>query len=440
MLTRKVRCGRIKDMKTKTENMAHDWKMFDRRLGMFVHWGIYSVAGRHEQIQWRERIPRSEYARLAEGFAAGRFDPDRLVAIAESADAEYIVCTAKHHDGFCMWDTATTDFKVTNTPARRDVLAELAAACHRRGMKLGLYFSNPDWHHPCAFNPISTHQIAPEPGDTPDMGRYAEYSKAQLTELLTRYGEIVCLFWDIPTHVARPDMDALARRLQPGIMINDRGWDNKDDCDYSTPERDWQWDVQPEKPVEACDSVGAVAWGYREREDYRSAGYLARRIDRFLAGGANYILNIGPKADGTVPDEASALMAAVGGWKRRVGEAFRGVETAAGVVAPESGILCTRRGDTLYLHFPDGLDRSGVDLFPLAALPRRATLLNTGTPLKAELFVHPDRLLKGGETSLHVWGIPTAAVADECAVVRLDFRPAVLSTALRGASTTAPGG
>ena len=170
------------------------WNMFDRRIGMFVHWGVHSVAGRHCQILWRDRMTRAEYEKLAERFTAEKFDADKFVDVAESAGADYIVFTAKHHDGFCMWDTATTDYKVTNTPVQRDVLAELAAACRRRGMKLGLYYSNPDWHHPNAHNPQSTHQIPLQPGDRPDMEKYAAYVKAQVTELLSNYGEIACFF------------------------------------------------------------------------------------------------------------------------------------------------------------------------------------------------------------------------------------------------------
>jgi alpha-L-fucosidase len=118
-------------------------------------------------------------------------------------------------------------------------------------VKLGLYYSNPDWHHPNALNPKSSHQMPAQPGDSPDMDKYEEYVKAQVTELLTNYGEIVCFFWDISTKICRPEMDALVRRLQPGIMINDRGWENKTTCDYSTPERDWKWDVPSGKHVEA---------------------------------------------------------------------------------------------------------------------------------------------------------------------------------------------
>ena len=258
--------------------------LFNRRLGMFIHWGIYSVGGLHEQEQCRYGVPRAEYGKYKDRFAAEKFDPDHFIDVAESAGAEYVVITAKHHDGFCMWDTKTTDYCVMNSSAKRDVIGELAAACGRRGMKLGFYYSNPDWHHPNAYNDKSTHQLPPQPGDVPDLEKYVAYVKAQVTELLTKYGEIACFFWDIPAGVERPEMDELVRRLQPGIMINDRGWGNKKTCDYSTPERDYKW-VLGNRHVEACDAVGVNSWGYRANEDYRTLGYLSRNIDRYLSMG-----------------------------------------------------------------------------------------------------------------------------------------------------------
>jgi alpha-L-fucosidase len=397
------------------------WKMFDRRVGMFIHWGVYSVAGRHSQIQWRDRMTRTDYEKLVGRFTAEKFDADAFVDVAKSAGADYIVFTSKHHDGFCMWDTATTDYKVTNAPARRDVLAELAAACRRRGLKLGLYYSNPDWHHPNAHNPKSSHQMPAQPGDSPDMDKYEEYVKAQVTELLTNYGEIVCFFWDISTKICRPEMDALVRRLQPGIMINDRGWENNTTCDYSTPERDWKWDVPSGKHVEACDSVGEVSWAYRCNEDYRTIGYLTRRMDMFLAGGGNFLLNVGPKPDGTIPDEAQKLMAGVGDWRHRVGDAFKDVEIAKDVLQPSSPLLATRRGDSLFIHFPGGMNSTGFYLHEIDIVPLHATLLNTGAALKVELDAHPRMGPASNKKTLHVWGIPADAVANECAVVRLDF-------------------
>ena len=396
------------------------WKMFDRRLGMFVHWGIYSVDGYHEQQRMRQRLGRTEYAGRVKGFAAEKFDPYRWIDVAESAGAEYIVFTAKHHDGFCMWDTRETDFKVTNSPAGRDVLKELADACRRRGMKLGLYYSNPDWNHPNAYNPQSSHQVPPEAGDVPDMEKYRAYVKAQITELLTGYGEIVCLFWDIPTKISAPEMDELVRKLQPGIRINDRGWGNAGD--YSTPERGIPDGAAFTRPTEACDSVGAQSWGYRAHEDYHTVGYLTRAIDRTLARGGNFLLNVGPKSDGTIPAESAALMAGVGAWYSKVRESYRDVETLAGLVG-DTGCILTGRGETLYLHYANGLTGTGVDLKPLMTRPGSAVVLNTGASLESSVEKMPRNWREGGE-SLHLRGIPADELAGESIVIRLSGLPA----------------
>lgn len=414
-------------MSTTPEGGVEKWRLFERRLGMFVHWGIYSVGEWHEQEFWRKGMRRADYEKFAGRFTAEKFDADALVDVAKLAGAEYIVFTSKHHDGFCMWDTATTDYKVTNTPAKRDVIGELADACHRKSVKLGFYYSNPDWHHPNAHNEKSTHQIPLEPGDVPDMEKYRTYVKAQVTELLTNYGEIVCFFWDIASQIDCPEMDALVRRLQPGIMVNDRGWGNKATCDYSTPERDYEWDLANGRHVEACDAVGVQSWGYRRDEDYHTVGYLTRNIDRYLSTGANFLLNVGPKADGTIPDEARALMADVGKWYGKVRDSFRDVKTVTDLklaIAPNA--VVTRRDDTLFVHFPSGLDATGLDLRPLTVMPERATLLNTGKALNARVEFMPWNVGDFNRETLHVWGIPADELANECIVLRLDFAPDVL--------------
>ena len=394
------------------------WQLFNRRLGMFVHWGIYSVNGFHEQERMRKRIPRAEYEALANRFTAEKFDPGKFIDAAESQGAEYIVFTAKHHDGFCLWDTKTTDFKVTKSPARRDVLGELAATCKRRGMKLGLYYSNPDWHHPNAYNPLSTHQVPPEPGDKPDMAKYREYVKAQVTELLSNYGEIVCFFWDIPTKIKDPEMNALVRRLQPDIKINDRGWGAKGD--YSTPEREVPEGSLFPRPTEACDSVGADSWGYRANEDYRTVGCLTRSIDAILSMGGNYLLNVGPTANGTIPAESLDLLAKTGDWYKRVRESYRDIETVTNLVS-DASCFTTVRGKTVYLHYPKGLTRRGLDLSPMTRLPKSATLLNTGKALACEVVQMPRSVERLKRPCLHVSGIPADELANESVVVRLVF-------------------
>lgn len=395
------------------------WEMFDRRVGMFVHWGVYASLGYHEQARMRLFIPREVYAKRAlPDFTADKFRGDDLVDVAESLGAEYIVITTKHHDGFCLWDTKATDFNSVNSPAKRDLIKEVAEACHRRGMKLGFYYSNPDWHHPNAFNVRSSHQTPPATGDVPDMAKYKAFVRQQITELLSNYGEICCLFWDIPTHVEAPEMNELVRRLQPGIRINDRGWGSSGD--YSTPERDLPAGQAFRRPTEACDSVGARSWGYRANEDYRTVGYCTRAIDHFLSLGGNFLLNVGPKADGTVPPEARALLKRTGDWYRRVREAYRDVKTVETNVKADDPVVMTRRGNTVYVHCPKGLSQTGLDLRAIRILPQKAVVLNDGAPVTSDLDVIPHNYVTCRKT-LHLGNIDADRYANETVVIRLDF-------------------
>jgi len=213
-------------------NDGRDW-FFEDRFGMFVHWGIYAIPAWHEQIQWRKPVAKADYVKLVPQFNPVRFDPDKWLDLVQSTGMKYITITAKHHDGFCMWDTKQTDYNIMNTPYSRDVLKMLAAACHRRGVRLCLYYSCPDWHHKHSINFGASHQLDhPNPGDEPDLLKYIDYVRRQVRELCTDYGEISAFFWDIPPNILIPDLNELLRELQPGIMINDRGYGKGD---YSTP-------------------------------------------------------------------------------------------------------------------------------------------------------------------------------------------------------------
>ena len=396
-------------------NDGRDW-FFDNRFGMFVHWGLYAVPGWHEQVQWRRSIPKADYVRLVEQFNPVRYDPDQWLDVVEAAGMQYICLTAKHHDGFCMWDSAHTDYKITRTPYRRDVLAMLADACHRRGIHLCLYYSCPDWHHPNAINLGGDHQLPePNPGDEPDLMRYVEYVRMQITELCTNYGQISAFFWDISPKLNIPSLNELLRTLQPGIMINDRGYGPGD---YSTPERHVPAGKRFARPTEACQSVGRQSWGWRADEDYYSDLMLMQSIDRILAMEGNYLLNVGPKPDGTIADEHAAILRRIGDWFGRVSESWYGAEAAAELIAHEE-CMVTRKGDSLYLHFPTPPLSTGIVLNPMVVAPRTAILLNTGMPLRAAVELVPSWFRAG--PFLRVSGIPVNQLVGEVPVIRLDF-------------------
>lgn len=401
---------------------GRDW-FFEARFGLFVHWGLYAIPGWHEQHQQRARVPREEYGKLAREWNPERFDPDAWLDLAEAAGMRYVCLTAKHHDGFCLWDTRQTDFKATNTPDGRDVVRLLADACHRRGFPLCLYYSVVDWHHPNYPNQGRHHELPPQPGDEPDWERYMEFLKAQVRELCTEYGEIHGFWWDmnVPEHVA-PSVNEMISALQPNAVINNRGFDKGD---FGTPERDYDKTAAEAaplaRPTEACQSVGAESWGYRRDEDYYSDRHLLRSIDRYLARGANYLLNVGPAPDGTLPPEATAILRRVGAWFASVRESLvDGAEPAPGLTT-NPNVLLTRRGeDTLYVHLCGEPTADGVKLKPLAAAPRRVTLLNTGAPAEWALDMAPSDHVEQ-RAYLRLRRLPVNEMAGTVPVVKLEF-------------------
>jgi alpha-L-fucosidase len=403
---------------------GRDW-FFERRFGLFVHWGLYAIPAWHEQDQWRRPTPRAEYQRLAREFNPARFDPDEWLDHAEAAGMEYVCFTTKHHDGFCLWDTAQTGYKVTAAPYGRDVLGMLADACHRRGFPLCLYYSVVDWHHPNYPNQGRSHELpAPEPGDEPDFERYLAFLSAQVVELCTQYGQIHGFWWDMNVTGHRdPALNDLVRSLQPNAVINNRGFD---EGDFGTPERDYDGGGGDgrayDRLTEHCQAVGRESWGYREDEDYYAVKYLMQSIDRALAKGANYLLNVGPTADGRFPAESVRILHSLGRWHGTVREAFDGTQ-AASEMTDNPDVLLTRRANTLYVHLCREPRTRRVLLRPIDVLPRRATLLNTGEPVEMRLEFVPTQFLERGNRLpyLRLIDLPVDDHTDTVLVIRLDF-------------------
>ena len=399
---------------------GRDW-FHERRFGMFVHWGLYAIPAWHEQYQWRARVPREEYVKLAERWNPVRYDPDAWLDLAESVGMEYVCLTTKHHDGFCLWDTEQTAYNTMNTPYGRDVVGMLADACHRRGFPLCLYYSIADWHHPNYPNQGRHHELPPQPRDDPDWERYLEFLKAQVRELCTNYGEIHGFWWDmnVPEHVD-PSINAMIRRLQPKAVINNRGFDPGD---FGTPERDYDRSQEAlqsfDRLTEACQSVGTQSWGYREDEDYYSDRHLIASIDRYLARDANYLLNVGPRADGTIPPEATAILRRIGEWYGRVRESLDGVEPVPGLLA-DRDVLLTRRGNVLYVHLHRPMEADAVRLKPIDVAPLRATLLNDGSPVDFEVELLPVDHVEH-RPYLRLKDLPANRLQGTVPVIRLEF-------------------
>ena len=391
----------------------------DRRFGLFIHWGLYALTEYHEQYLMRTHARREEYEALIRQFNPAHFCARDWTRLAKACGVSYICLTTKHHDGFCLWDTKETDYNVMHTPFGRDIVKEFSEACRAEGLGLALYYSIPDWHHENAYNPRSTHQIPPRPTDRPDMPAYIAFVKRQITELLTGYGPICGLFWDIPPHMEDRSVNELVRRLQPGIRINDRGFD---EGDFSTPERSVPSGAFT-RLTEACQSVGRQSWGYRCNEDYYSPRFLEASMDSIFSKGGNYLLNIGPMPDGTMPPQAEHLLRTVGGWYNHTRESFDG-DAPTFMFAGRTDFTATQNGNSLYLHFPTAPEADGQCLYPIRCLPESVTLLNTGEALPAALdrmptlYQQPD----GQLPYLHITGLPVEALAGTVPVVRLTFR------------------
>ena len=395
----------------------------ENKLGMFIHWGIYSLIGVHEQVFAKLDIPRDEYEALADRFDPVDYDPEGWVLLAKEAGMKYICFTAKHHDGFCMWDTKYTDYSIMNTPYGKDVLAMLAEACRKHGMLLSIYYSNPDWHHPDAYNPASTHQYKAIKNGGNCIENYVTYIKNQVTELLTGYGPIYTFFWDIPPHIYDPSLNELVRRLQPGIYINNRGWD---EGDFSTPEREEQKceGARFEKMTEACNSVGEHSWGYRTNEDFYSIRYLTSAIDRIMAMGGSYLLNVGPDARGAITEEYAARIRRIGDWYNRMEGALECHEPdTSGCRVLDNECITTQKGGKSYLHFFSGTKSGGVCIKDAPCVPKRVRLLNTGKELVAAMEKMPHCHNADGTVFevLHISGIPIDDLASEAVVIEIEW-------------------
>lgn len=376
---------------------GRDW-FFERRFGLFVHWGLYAVSGWHEQEQWRGSVHRDTYGLLYNQFNPVGFHPDAWLDLMQDAGMEYLCVTTKHHDGFCLWDTRETTFSVMGTPYGRDLISQIAEACHRRSVPLCFYYSIADWHHPNYPNQGRHHELArPLPGDHPDWDAYMAFLVAQVRELCTNYGTLHGFWWDmnVPGH-HDPSINTMIRHLQPSAVINNRGFDPGD---FSTPERHVPDGRQFASPTEACQSVGRESWGFRREEDYYTTAHLTQSVARVVAMGGNYLLNVGPDADGQIPALAARRVTEVGDWFRRVRAGLVADPAPDLVSDPSLHATISRRTpadasahpDTVYVVIPATLESSAVGLHPLAVLPTSATLLNTGGEVDTVVDVTPRR-------------------------------------------------
>ena len=407
---------------------GRDW-FFKKRFGMFIHWGLYAIPAWHEQILWRGNMKRVEYEKLTVDFNPSNFNPHSWLDILESVGMEYLCITTKHHDGFCLWDTKYTQYNVMNTPYKKDIIGQLSEACHQRGINLGFYYSLPDWHHPNYPNVGRHHEMfGPRINDLPDESKYLAFVKNQVRELLTNYGEIHQFFWDV--NVAEfndPSLNRMIRKLQPNAVINDRG---PSTGDYSTPERHIPSGKSFEEPTEAVQSLGRESWGYRKTEDYYTHRFLISSIDRVLAMGGNYLLNVGPKPDGTFPLKCINTLELIGNWYNKVKESFINTHPCSYLIQTETvgagaklfkydELFLTRNMNKIYVHCPFGLQTDSVVLNGFSLQPKTVVLLNNGKMLSAKVDTLPWRWTS--LPCLQIRELPSNDFANETFVIKLEF-------------------
>ncbi len=361
------------------------------KFGLFVHWGLYAVlAGAYqgrrspniaEWIMHDLRIPRAEYEKLAAQFNPVDFDADALVKAARDAGMRYVVFTAKHHDGFCMFDSKADPYNVVAaSPYGRDVAMDFRKACDKYGLKLCFYYSQAqDWHHPGG---IEEKVADPNP-------RFREYLDGkcipQLKELLTNYGEIGLIWFDTPMHMTRAESEelaALVRSLQPDCLISGRIGHGLGD--YMTTGDNFL----PLLPYPRAFEVPATinhTWGYsRFDQNWKDPKYLIRSLVKTVSRGGNYLLNLGPDAKGRVPLPSLQVLGAIGEFMRDNGEAIYGASPVP-AYPYDVGDWClfTARPHTLYLHLFE--NREDIYLLAIKNKPLRATVLKDGQHLPVTL-------------------------------------------------------
>ena len=317
------------------------WK--DARFGMFIHWGPVSLKG--TEIGWSRghEIPVSTYDSLYLQFNPVNFNAEYWVLLAKAAGMKYIVFTSKHHDGFCNWDTKYTDYNIMNSPFKRDVMAELAAACKKHEMALGFYHSTCDWRHPDF--PLTS------PGgsvvrEVSNLDRYTEYLKNQSVEIIEKYGPLLVMWYDVPQKFDSIRGQGVINRIneiQPGILVNNR---TGAPGDFDTPEQR-VGSFQNDRPWETCMTI-AHQWAWKPDDVVKSTEQCLQSLIRSAGGDGNLLFNVGPKSDGTIEPLQVERLKEMGTWLKEYGFSIYG--TRGGPFKPTDWGVSTRKDNKIYLH------------------------------------------------------------------------------------------
>ena len=372
----------------------------EARFGLFLHWGVFAIPARGEWVQWNEQIPVEEYAKLADQFKPANFDPKAWVATAQAAGMKYMVLTARHHDGFALFDDPGSDFTSVKTAAQRDFVADYVKAARDGGMLVGLYYSPLDWRFPGFFFPDLYLKNAEAMRD--------QYHR-QMRELLSNYGKIDILFFDggeknwlqFGGHWVsgarwekRPQgqsyqgrfswqtdqVYAMLRELQPGVVINGRA-DMPEDFHSREGDRALG-DFDAEHPWELCTTLAAGVWGWKAGAAIKSLRDSVQLLAKVVGRDGNFLLNVGPRPDGQIDPPQAQRLQEIGDWLAKNGESIYG--TRGGPFLPGAYGVSTYRGQKIYVHV---LDWKGASKLLLPAIPAkvvRASLLTGGEAMVSQ--------------------------------------------------------
>lgn len=339
-------------------------KFNDYRFGIFLHWGIYSMFAQGEWYMTNKQLDCEEYAKAANAFYPHQFNANEWVEAIKEAGARYICFTSRHHDGFSMWNTQVSDYNIMNTPFKRDVIKELAEACHNQDMALHLYYSHIDWTRPDYPRGRTGQRTCKNL--QPDWNNYYRFMNEQLTELLTNYGKIGAIWFDgwwdhdedsIPFDWQLDKQYALIHQLQPSCLVgNNHHQTPFEGEDIQIFERDVPGENKAglsgqsisRLPLETCQTMNGM-WGYKvEDQNYKSTNELIRLLARTAGKGANLLLNIGPQPDGQLPETALDRLSEIGQWLKLHGESIYG--TDAGDFKQGEEIVTTQKDNLVYVH------------------------------------------------------------------------------------------
>lgn len=389
----------------------------EARFGMFIHWGLYSIPARGEWVRSDEQMPESEYMPYFDEFNPRDYNPRAWAKAAKEAGMQYVVLTAKHHDGFCLFDSQYTDFKSTNTKLGRDIVRDFVEAVRAEGMRVGLYFTLIDWHHPDyphygdRYHPMRNH---PEcSNENRDFNRYLEYMFNQAREICSNYGKLDLLWFDFSYDHMRgetwkaTEFIEMVRSLQPNVIIDNRlevsgeGFGSLHDCrptpyhgDFVTPEKfippQGILDVEGNPMLwEVCATMNNN-WGFNGTDPfYKPASMLIKKLVECVSKGGNMILNVGPDAQGNIPPQSQAILRDIGRWMHDNSESIYGCGRSE-LPRPEFGRI-TQKDKTLYFHMYENT------MGPVPLLGLRAEdvagirLLSTGQEIPVSTsWVHSD--------------------------------------------------